>query len=138
MKVWVVTKEEDGDGEQSGGPLDVFVAVCATQMDALAAIEADGGAVIETRALNVRYSIGKRRWSDEVDPTAVTLEAEYARRTAVSATYWSPLETWHVREVEIAGFDRDAALEAIKQHDYARGWRVEFDTDHVNAVSNRD
>lgn len=149
MKVYVVTEEE----EFENGSAETFLAVCATELDALAAIEAAGGSTIETRAVAVRYSIGKARWSSEVDPTAITLEHEYQayrwtggvdrsrrhlheeRVRVPDGTRWSAQQTWHVREVEIAGFDREVALEAIKQYDIARGWRAPFNPD---AVSNRD
>lgn len=145
MNVWVVTKYEE---HSEDGDTESFLAVCATQLDALGVIEADGGTVVETRAINMRYSIGKDYWGERVTPEAITLEGEYRlgrhwngrERVWIDddSTVWRSKETWYVRPVEIIGFDREAMLEAIKQHDYAHGWRAEFDTDHVHAVSNRD
>lgn len=140
MKVWVVTKAEEFDD----GDCEKYIAVCATQLDALGAIEADGGNIIETRALAVRYTIGKARWSDAVDPFAISLEYGYRRGNWWNghehvlnddSTRWAVQDTWYVHEVEMFGFDREAALAAITAHDAAHGWIVPLpDYDHVHRV----
>lgn len=151
MKVYVVT-EEDFSQEGLEGAFDVFVGVAATPLDALAIIERAGGASPGGRNES-RYVIGKgcgdTYWDrpDYHDENAVTLETHcfryewrHGKQVPIinDPGYWSHHTTWHVVEVEMAGFDREAMLEAIKQHDIARGWRVDFDTNHVHAVSNRD